>query len=121
VESQEEGEKKDDEESEDKATSSGSGEVSNRGMTKGASNVVKHEDTPVGKKLRLSSTAGKNVGEGVSSGDGDAMSDKQRGMSNTDTRHSTDLAQNPEKSNKGEGTVDTAKIKGTVDPSRPQV
>lgn len=90
-------------------------------MTKSASNTVKHEETGTGKKLRLDSTAGKNIGEGSSSGDGDAMSDKQRGMSNTDTRHSTDPSKNPEVSKKGEGTADTAKIKGTVDPSRPQV
>lgn len=49
------------------------------------------------------------------------MSNKQRGMSNADTRHSTDLSENPEKSNKGEGTVETAKVKGTIDPNRPQV
>jgi len=121
TESQEDGEKKDTEESEGKPKSSDSAEVSNKGMTKNASNTAKHEETGTGKKLRLDSTAGQNVGEGVSSGDGDAMSNKQRGISNTDTRHSTDLSKNPEKSQKGEGTVETAKIKGTVDPSRPQV
>jgi hypothetical protein len=110
-ESQEEGEKKDSEES----------EVSNKGMTKSASNTVKHEETSTGKKLRLDSTAGTNVGEGVSSGEGDAMAKKQSGFSNTDTRHSTDLSKNPEKSQKGEGTVETAKVKGTIDPNRPQV
>lgn len=49
------------------------------------------------------------------------MSGKQEGLSNTDTKHSTDIASNPEKSKKGEGTPETAKLKGTVRPSRPQV
>jgi len=90
-------------------------------MTKTATNTVKHEETGTGKKLRLDSSAGTNIGEGSSSGDGDSMSDKQRGMSNTDTRHSSDISKNPDKSTKGEGTADTAKIKGTVDPNRKQV
>lgn len=114
-------EKKDSEESEDKPKKSGNAEVSNKGMTKSASNTVKHEETGTGKKLRLDSSAGKTIGEGSSSGDEDDMSHKQRGMSNTDTKHSTDPSKDPEKSKKGEGTVETAKIKGTVDPSRPQV
>ncbi|KAL8960447.1 MAG: hypothetical protein Q9193_002847 [Seirophora villosa] len=45
---------------------------------------------------------------------------KQEGLSNTDTKHSTDIDNNPDKSKKGEGFVETAKIKGPVDPSRPQ-
>ena len=49
------------------------------------------------------------------------MSGKQEGLSNTDTKHSTDIANNPEKSKKGEGTPETAKSKGTIDPGRPQV
>lgn len=113
-ESQEEGEKKD-------SPPSGSAEVSNKGMTKSASNTVKHEETSTGKKLRLDSSAGKNIGEGASSGGEDDMSHKQRGMSNTDTRHSTDPNEDPEISKKGEGTAETAKIKGTVDPSRKQI
>jgi len=111
----------DSDESEDKPKSSSSAEVSNKGMTKSASNTVKHEDTSTGKKLRLDSTAGTKIGEGSSSGDGDAMADKQRAISNTDTKHSADSSKDPNMSNKGEGTVETAKIKGTVDPNRPQV
>ncbi|MCJ1259658.1 hypothetical protein MMC24_007497 [Lignoscripta atroalba] len=48
------------------------------------------------------------------------MSGKQEGISNTDTKHSTDISNSPEKSKKGEGSPETAKSKGTVDPSRPQ-
>ena len=48
-------------------------------------------------------------------------SGKQEGLSNTDTKHSTDITNNPEKSTKGEGTPETSKTKGTVDPNRPQV
>jgi hypothetical protein len=48
------------------------------------------------------------------------QSGKQEGLSNTDTRHSTDISENSEKSKKGEGTAETAKLKGTVDPTRPQ-
>lgn len=49
------------------------------------------------------------------------QSGKQEGLSNTDTKHSTDIANNPEKSTKGEGGPETAKNKGTVQPGRPQV
>ncbi|KAI9789287.1 MAG: hypothetical protein M1835_001769 [Candelina submexicana] len=49
------------------------------------------------------------------------QSGKQEGVSNTDTKHSTDITNNPNKSRKGEGTPETSKSKGTVDPSRPQV
>lgn len=49
------------------------------------------------------------------------QSGKQEGISNTDTKHSTDITNDPEKSTKGEGTPETSKSKGTVDPSRPQV
>lgn len=41
-------------------------------------------------------------------------------MSNTPTRHSTAIHLDPEKSKKGEGVPETAKVMGTVDPSRPQ-
>ncbi|KAI4270558.1 MAG: hypothetical protein LQ337_006603 [Flavoplaca oasis] len=47
-------------------------------------------------------------------------SQKQEGLTNTNTRHSTDLDNNPDKSKKGEGVVETAKVKGSVDPGRPQ-
>ena len=49
------------------------------------------------------------------------QSGKQEGLSNTDTKHSTNIADDPEKSKKGEGAPETAKSKGTVDPGRPQV
>lgn len=49
------------------------------------------------------------------------QSGKQEGLSNTDTKHSTNIESDPEKSKKGEGAPETAKSKGTVSPSRPQV
>lgn len=49
------------------------------------------------------------------------MSGKQEGLSNTDTKHSTDISNNPNKSKKSEGGPDTAKVKGTVDPNRKAV
>lgn len=45
------------------------------------------------------------------------MSDKQEGVANTDTKHSTDPSS--QHSKKPEGTVDSAKDKGTVDPEKP--
>lgn len=54
-------------------------------------------------------------------GTGASQSSKQEGLSNTDTKHSTDITNNPDKSSKGEGAPETAKLKGTVDPKRPQV
>jgi len=53
-------------------------------------------------------------------GDKNTMSGKQEGLSNTDTKHSTDITNTEEKSTKGEGVPETAKVKGTVDPNRPQ-
>jgi len=41
-------------------------------------------------------------------------------MSNTPTRHSHLITDDPEKSKKGEGTPETAKAMGTVSPNRPQ-
>ncbi|KAL9128159.1 MAG: hypothetical protein Q9217_003102 [Psora testacea] len=49
-------------------------------------------------------------------GDFDKQSGKQEGLSNTDTKHSTDIANDPEKSTKSNGMPETAKSKGTVDP-----
>lgn len=88
-----------------------------------AGGTLKHEsDAKGGVKKRIDSDLGKNIGEGASSGKGDDMSNKQRGYSNTDTRHSVDIAKDGSgKSKKGEGTAETAKIKGTVDGNRPQV
>jgi len=52
--------------------------------------------------------------------DAGAVDTKQQGLSNTPTRHSTQIDQDPEKSKKGEGNPETAKSMGTVDPNRPQ-
>jgi hypothetical protein len=49
------------------------------------------------------------------------ISGKQEGISNTDTKHSTDLVSDSEKSKKGEGGPETAKSKGTISPNRPMV
>ncbi|USW50370.1 hypothetical protein Slin15195_G036890 [Septoria linicola] len=46
-----------------------------------------------------------------------AMSKKQEGMSNTDTKYSVPIDQGNEKSKKGDGQPETAKSKGTVDPN----
>lgn len=48
-----------------------------------------------------------------------SQSGKQEGLSNTDTKHSTDLSARGDTSMKAEGP-ETAKAKGTIDPSRPQ-
>lgn len=47
------------------------------------------------------------------------MSGKQQGMSNDDTHHSSEISKHPEKSKKGEGVAETAKLKGTVSTDRP--
>ncbi|KAL8670061.1 MAG: hypothetical protein Q9168_005380 [Polycauliona sp. 1 TL-2023] len=84
-------------------------------------------------KKRIESDYGKEQGqlEGEDSGGSDkaapskppsgsnTTSQKQEGLSNTNTKHSTDMDNNPDKSKKGEGVVETAKVKGSVDPSRP--
>jgi hypothetical protein len=49
------------------------------------------------------------------------ISSKQKGMSNSPTRHSTPIHESDEKSKKPEGGPDTAKAMGTIDPNRPQV
>ncbi|KAF2126484.1 hypothetical protein P153DRAFT_346273 [Dothidotthia symphoricarpi CBS 119687] len=47
------------------------------------------------------------------------MSGKQEGMSNADTHHSSEISKHDEKSKKGEGVAETAKLKGTVSTDRP--
>lgn len=47
-----------------------------------------------------------------------SMSAKQKGLSNADTMHP--YANEPGKSQKGEGETETAKLKGTVRTDRPQ-
>jgi len=49
------------------------------------------------------------------------MSGKQKGISNDDTHHSSQIANDPEKSKKGEGVAETAKLQGTVSTERPGV
>ncbi|PMD46133.1 hypothetical protein L207DRAFT_507072 [Hyaloscypha variabilis F] len=72
-------------------------------------NAIKAGDT-VDKAATSKPAGGKNTQSG-----------KQEGLSNTDTKHSTDIASDPSKSSKGEGTPETGKAKGSVDPKRPQV
>ena len=47
------------------------------------------------------------------------MSGKQEGIANTDTKHSTDITKDPDKSKKAGGMPETAKQKGTVPLDRP--
>jgi hypothetical protein len=106
------------------AKSEGTGEAetpSNKGKTLNKSDTKKSESGGQGDKKRIDSDNAKNIGEGVSSKTGDDMSDKQSGLSNTDTAHSTDPNKDETKSSKGEGTAETAKVKGTVQTDRPQV
>ncbi|KAI4173954.1 MAG: hypothetical protein LQ343_002722 [Gyalolechia ehrenbergii] len=83
-------------------------------------------DAKGGAKKRIQSDYAKTQGvsqdddKDASKGASNVHSGQQEGISNTDTKHSTDLDNNPEKSKKGEGFVETAKMKGPVDPSRPQ-
>ncbi|QSZ35809.1 hypothetical protein DSL72_006931 [Monilinia vaccinii-corymbosi] len=93
-------------------------------------------DAKGGNKARLDSKAAIKQGEDNSEGSEGEPSDKaaaskepqgknsqsgkQEGLSNTDTKHSTDITNDPSKSKKSEGAPETAKVKGTVDPNRPQ-
>ena len=47
------------------------------------------------------------------------MSGKQRGLSNDNTEHTSEISKQPEKSKKGEGVAETAKLQGTVSTDRP--
>ncbi|KAL9598810.1 MAG: hypothetical protein Q9219_004229 [cf. Caloplaca sp. 3 TL-2023] len=82
-------------------------------------------DAKGGAKKRIESHYGKpqgvaqDDGKDASKGASGVHSGAQEGISNTDTKHSTDMDNNPDKSKKGEGIVETAKIKGPVDPDRP--
>ncbi|KAI9678726.1 MAG: hypothetical protein M1817_005783 [Caeruleum heppii] len=98
-------------------------------------------DNKGGNKRRINSAYGKSLGQpedGSSMDEEEAgksqdkptpsktplnrnhQSGKQEGISNTDTKHSADLDNMPDKSKKGEGGPDTAKVKGTVRTDRPQ-
>ncbi|KAL8903689.1 MAG: hypothetical protein Q9207_003758 [Kuettlingeria erythrocarpa] len=117
-----------------KGATSGGDRVGEEGQPE-QGDVRKHiPDAKGGAKKRISSKYGKPQGGPVEGdeewpnrrfssytpSDKDVAS-KQEGISNTDTKHSYDLSMDPEKSKKGEGFVETAKVKGPVDPSRPQV
>lgn len=47
------------------------------------------------------------------------MSGKQKGVSNGDTHHSIQISKRDDKSKKGEGVAETAKLQGTVSTKRP--
>lgn len=81
----------------------------------------KYGESPAKKKAKGPTSKGVPIGIGVSSEAGDEQTAKQEAVSNTDTKHSSDVTENPEKSKKGEGTLESAKTKGTVKPDRPQV
>ena len=49
------------------------------------------------------------------------MSGKQANLSNDDTRHPVPVNEMDDKSSKGEGVAETAKLKGTVSVNRPPV
>lgn len=53
---------------------------------------------------------------GSSAGD---ITQKQKGLSTTDSKHSLQIDQDPTKSQKGSGGPETAKAKGTVDSFAP--
>lgn len=93
-------------------------------------------DAKGGNKVRLESNKGIKQGEVAQEGGEGEPSDKvsaskpaggtntqsgkQEGLSNTDTKHSLDVSNDPSISKKGEGIPDSAKAKGTVDPKRSQ-
>jgi len=92
-------------------------------------NTKKHiPDAKGGAKKRVESNksikAGENDGSQAASskeaGSHNTQTGKQEGLTNTDTKHSTDISKDPSKSKKAEGAPDTAKLKGTVDPKRGQ-
>ncbi|KUJ21728.1 uncharacterized protein LY89DRAFT_694232 [Mollisia scopiformis] len=81
-----------------------------------SNNAVKQGEGDRSDKVNWEKAAPSKESKGQNSQDG-----KQEGLSNTDTKHSTDITNDPSKSKKSEGGPDTAKVKGTVDPKRPQV
>lgn len=92
-------------------------------------NTKKHiPDAKGGAKKRVESNnsikAGKNDDSQASpskeAGSKNTQTGKQEGLTNTDTKHSTDIGNDPSKSKKAEGGPDTAKVKGTVDVNRKQ-
>ncbi|KAL9090348.1 MAG: hypothetical protein Q9165_005382 [Trypethelium subeluteriae] len=82
-------------------------------------------DAKGGAKKRIDSGYAKsqsvdNPGAGGAGGGTDRMAEQQKGLSNTETKHSTDIKNSPEKSKKGEGSPETSKTIGTVKVDRPQ-
>lgn len=80
---------------------------SKQAIKQGEDNSPPKEDEPEDKPRASKEPGGKNTQSG-----------KQEGLSNTDTKHSTDITNNPSKSQKLEGAPETARLKGTVDPAR---
>lgn len=142
----EESDKKDDEEKDDQKDSDKSDEKDSDDLPKADSkgpdshsvgetdqNRVKSiPDAKGGSKKRLESKSAITQGgvddedngedKGASSKQAGSMrtqSGKQEGLSSTDTKHSTDIVGNADKSTKGEGGPETAKLKGTVQVDRP--
>lgn len=83
---------------------------SEKGIKQGETSTESGEGEPDDKAAASKPVGGKN-----------SQSAKQEGLSNTDTKHSTNITDSPDHSTKGEGAPETAKVKGTVDPARPQV
>lgn len=132
------------EEAEVKETPEGKGDVEGvqfKGKTAAGDDENKMDDTrkrePDSKgafKKRIDSGAAKDLGTGSEEGGSESasskeakkgsegdISGKQFGLSNTPTRHSTQIDEDPEKSKKGEGSPETAKSMGTVQVDRPAV
>lgn len=73
------------------------------------------EEYGKGVRKRIHSELRKPQGE---AGDERKIRSDQRGLSNAPTMHSTDQMANPEQSKKPEGTPDSAKYPGTINPQR---
>ncbi|KAL9118703.1 MAG: hypothetical protein Q9187_004750 [Circinaria calcarea] len=104
----------------------------------GQGDVRKHiPDAKGGNKKRIESKYGNRLGLNEEGDDKSRLTDKaaasktpgdlvksqsgkQAGLSNTDTKHPSDPVKDPDKSLKGENAPETAKLQGSVDPTRPQ-
>lgn len=117
------GEKGEGEGKEEKADDEGKAEKSGEGNDEGGDDKSDSDSkgSPAKKEYKGPESRGTEIGKGVSSGSADDQGKKQEGLSNTDTKHSIDISQSPEQSKKGEGTAETAKVKGTIKPDRPTV
>jgi len=116
------------EDSDDKKNDADTPDTSDdEGEDDGKNTKTSNPDAKGGNKKRIQSNnavkAGEKDDEAATSkpaGGKNTQSGKQEGLSNTDTKHSTDVTSDPTISTKGEGTPETGKAKGTVDPKRPQ-